>query len=243
MYGHPDKMSSRALEPYCDAMRPRVMTPGVFLLTGTCGMVDAACFLALGGVFAEIMTGNLLLLAFSVGEGSFVEDWHKFVSALACFALGAVVGGRLLNSARLGGQRRHGFVLQGVCMVLATVLAFAWQPTPDSGYARIVVGILAFAMGVQNAMIRRHGVVDVATNVMTVTFTGLLADSRLAGGNAARWKRRAGSVALFLVGAALGALLVRFGAQWALLGATALFACALPWLLAGQHESEVPAKA
>lgn len=224
-------------------MRPRVITPGVYLLTATCGMVDAACFLALGGVFAEIMTGNLLLLAFSIGEGSFVEDWHKFVSALVCFALGAIVGGRLLHMTRLSGQRRHGFVLQGACMALATVLTFVWQPSGESVYARIVVGILAFAMGVQNAMIRRHGVSDVATNVMTVTFTGLLADSRIAGGDGARWKRRAGSVAIFLVGASVGAALVQFGAQWALLAATLVFASALPWLLRGLHESQVQPQA
>jgi uncharacterized membrane protein YoaK (UPF0700 family) len=229
-------------------MRPRVITPGVYLLTATCGMVDAACFLALGGVFAEIMTGNLLLLAFSIGEGSFVEDWHKFVSALVCFALGAIAGGRLLHMTRLSGryfsgERRHGFVLQGACMALATVLTFVWQPSGESVYARIVVGILAFAMGVQNAMIRRHGVSDVATNVMTVTFTGLLADSRIAGGDGARWKRRAGSVALFLVGASVGAALVQFGAQWALLAATLVFASALPWLLRGLHESQVQPQA
>ncbi len=229
-------------------MKPRAITPGVFLLTATCGMVDAACFLALGGVFAEIMTGNLLLLAFSLGEGSFVEDWHKFVSALVCFALGAIVGGRLLHTSRLAGkrlagERRHGFVLQGACMALATVLTFLWQPTGESLNARIVVGILAFAMGVQNAMIRRHGVPDVATNVMTVTFTGLLADSRVAGGDGARWKRRAASVGIFLVGAAVGAGLVQFGAQWALLGATLVFAAALPWLLRGLHESQLQAHA
>lgn len=228
-------------------MKPRAITPGVFLLTATCGIVDAACFLALGGVFAEIMTGNLLLLAFSIGEGRFVEDWHKFVSALIFFALGAIVGGRLLHTARLSGRRltrdrRHGFVLQGACMALATVLTFIWQPSGESINARIVVGILAFAMGVQNAMMRRHGVPDVATNVMTVTLTGLLADSRVAGGDGARWRRRAASLAIFLVGAAVGAGLVQFGAQWALLAATLVFAAALPWLLRGFHESEMPAQ-
>jgi len=33
------------------------------MISSTCGLVDAVCFLALGGVFAEMMTGNLLLMA------------------------------------------------------------------------------------------------------------------------------------------------------------------------------------
>ena len=50
---------------------PRIISQitGLSLITGVCGLVDDACFLSLGGVFAEIMTGNLLFLCFSVGSG------------------------------------------------------------------------------------------------------------------------------------------------------------------------------
>jgi uncharacterized membrane protein YoaK (UPF0700 family) len=43
--------------------RPSYLS-GLLLIAAVCGLIDAACFLALGGVFAEIMTGNILLLAF-----------------------------------------------------------------------------------------------------------------------------------------------------------------------------------
>jgi len=33
------------------------------MITVICGLVDAVCFIGLGGVFAEMMTGNLLLMA------------------------------------------------------------------------------------------------------------------------------------------------------------------------------------
>jgi len=36
---------------------------GLYMISSTCGLVDAVCFLSLGGVFAEMMTGNLLLMA------------------------------------------------------------------------------------------------------------------------------------------------------------------------------------
>ena len=35
------------------------VTTGLYMISATCGLVDALCFLALGGVFAEMMTGNL----------------------------------------------------------------------------------------------------------------------------------------------------------------------------------------
>ena len=83
----------------------------------------------------------------------------------------------------------------------------------------------------QNALIRRHGVPDLATNVMTLTLTALVADSTLAGGENERWRRRFASITVFVAGAMLGALLTTSVAPWApLLAALALFTLALPGL-------------
>ena len=49
---------------------------GVYLLTCVCGMVDVVCFLGLNGVFAEMMTGNLLMIAISIGTARF---WWGFL--------------------------------------------------------------------------------------------------------------------------------------------------------------------
>lgn len=57
------------------------------------------------------------------------------------------------------------------------------------------------------------------TTVLTLTLTGLAADSSLAGGNNPRYVRRLGSVLLMLVGAIAGAALLRIGMSWALGGA------------------------
>ena len=40
---------------------------GVYCITAVCGMLDAASFLGLGLIFVETMTGNILLLSFSLG--------------------------------------------------------------------------------------------------------------------------------------------------------------------------------
>src|SRR5436190_904985 len=105
--------STRPSRPCCrcstppwrsSARRARRMTAprishisALYLITGVCGLVDAACFLSLGGVFAEIMTGNLLFLCFYLGAGHPIEGAGKYVLVLAAFAIGAVIGGRILQ--------------------------------------------------------------------------------------------------------------------------------------------------
>ena len=80
-------------------------------------------------------------------------------------------------------------------------------------WALVVTGLLAVAMGLQAAAARRLAVKDVTTVVVTSTLTGLAADSRLAGGTGDGWARRSLAVGLILVGAAVGALLLRAGGE------------------------------
>lgn len=202
---------------------------GLLLIAAVCGLVDASCFLALGGVFAEIMTGNILLLAFRIGTGHPVGDATplRYLAAIVAFAVGALLGGLLMRGSDKRLERRIGFGVELALLVLATVLAFATDAGSTGTGRDVVVAILACAMGVQNALIRKHGVVDVATNVMTLTLAGLLSESRLVGGDSPHWARRSGSIGVFFVAAILGAWLTRFGAAWGLLTATVLLAGAV----------------
>ena len=211
------------------------VTTGLYMITAVCGLVDAACFLALGGVFAEMMTGNLLLLSLSLGAGMVLGDSLRYGTAIAAFVAGALLGGRLLRGPQKLRERRIGFAVEGV--VLSAATAAAWTTAPDAHNAagHALVGLLAFAMGIQNAMVRVHGVPDLATNVMTVTFTGLVADSTPAGGDNTNWRRRALSIGLFMTSAALGAALLPFGVGWPLSLATAIFGLAIRPLLFGRH--------
>jgi len=62
---------------------PRVShITGLYLIAGLCGLVDAACFLSLGQVFAEMMTGNLLLFCFYVGTGHPIFQHAVYLIAL-----------------------------------------------------------------------------------------------------------------------------------------------------------------
>jgi uncharacterized membrane protein YoaK (UPF0700 family) len=83
-------------------------------------------------------------------------------------------------------------------------------------------------MGLQNAVVRKIAIPDMTTTVLTLTVTGIAADSSLAGGNNPHWRRRGGAVAAMLVGAAVGAAMVRWSLPLApAIGARIAGICAL----------------
>jgi uncharacterized membrane protein YoaK (UPF0700 family) len=223
---------------------------GVFALSAICGLVDAACFLALGGVFAELMTGNLLLLAFSLAAGNlFGAHALACLFAIVPFCLGALVAGTWANGRHPLGARLIGYPVEYAAIVLATVLALVLQPQrigpldhdlvaggPLQWQRPPIAALLAFAMAIHNALMRRHGVSDIATNVLTLTLTGLVSESRWAGGRAPHWRRRALSIVLFVAGAAGGAWLLRYGVAAPLIAASAIFTVALWPLMKGRVE-------
>jgi uncharacterized membrane protein YoaK (UPF0700 family) len=73
-------------------------------------------------------------------------------------------------------------------------------------YALIVC--LALAMGVQNSSVRRLAVPDLTTTVLTLTVTGIGADSALGGGKGSKSGRRLVSIAAMFIGALAGAALI-----------------------------------
>jgi uncharacterized membrane protein YoaK (UPF0700 family) len=98
----------------------------------------------------------------------------------------------------------------------------------DAGGARryVVIGLLAAGLGLQNATVRRLAVPDVTTTVLTLTLTGLAADSWLAGGRSPRAGRRLAAVGLMTAGALAGALLLRVDVALPVLAAAVVIALA-----------------
>jgi hypothetical protein len=112
-------------------------------------------------------------------------------------------------------------------VLLATLLAatFGQPVAPHARYALIVP--LAVAMGIQNATARRLAVPDLTTTVLTLTLTGIAADSRLAGGTGGHPARRLIAVTPMFTGALLVTdidLIVPLAIAGALIAATALAA-------------------
>jgi uncharacterized membrane protein HdeD (DUF308 family) len=69
--------------------------------------------------------------------------------ALACFAAGAVVGGRLVRRDGEAG-RRLGFVSDAGLIGIAAAVVALTHPGPTGHSRYLVIGILAVAMGIQN---------------------------------------------------------------------------------------------
>ncbi len=88
----------------------------------------------------------------------------------------------------------------------------------------VVVALLALAMGVQNAMVRRMGVPEANTTVLTTSLGSLAADLVAVGGRPPRAGRRMATVACIFGGAVLGAELQRNGPTWSLVLALGLVA-------------------
>jgi len=194
-----------------DADRP--LLSALAALTLVSGVVDAVSYLGLGHVFTANMTGNVVLLGFAAA-GAPGFSIAASIASIGAFVVGAIAAGRLVR----GVVRRRTLLLSALAIeggLTGAAAVVAWTATSvASGWARyVLIVMLALGMGVRNSMIRRLAVPDVTTTVLTMTLTGLAADSSLAGGDNARFGRRASAVAAMFVGAFGGAFLyLRHGA-------------------------------
>lgn len=212
----------------------RDIHPGLYLVSATCGIIDATCLLALGGVFAEMMTGNLLLMAVTLTSGGKIEHAERYLWPLLAFVAGAILGGRLLRFRNEKEENRMGFLLVWCTIAGSAAVCWLYEPSGQATLGRAITAVLAFGMGTQTALLRRHGVADLATNVMTLTLTAICAELPLAGGKPRNSTRRILSMASFFCGGALGAFLLRSGTYISLSAAALLYTLALGPLLYGR---------
>ncbi|MEU6771498.1 YoaK family protein [Streptomyces sp. NPDC046759] len=180
----------------------------LLMLTVVSGLIDAVSYLGLGRVFTANMTGNVVVLGFAAAGAPGFSVPHTATS-LAGFLLGAAAGGRVAARVAQGSRRlwaRLTLVAEAALVGVSAVVAFVWPDTTGTRYALIV--LTAFAMGLRNATVRKLGVADLTTTVLTMTLTGLASESRLGDGTGHRSPRRTASVIAMLAGACPGAWLV-----------------------------------
>jgi uncharacterized membrane protein YoaK (UPF0700 family) len=187
------------------------LQPLMVLLTVVTGFVDSFSYLVLGHVFVANMTGNVVFTGFAIaGSGQF--SIGASLAALAAFAAGAVLGGRISRTHREHrGKLLYNTLLVEFVLMAAAYFVAQFGPNPASGIKYLLIVLLGFAMGVQNAAARHLAVPDLTTTVLTLTITGTGADSRLVGGPGSRIGRRAVSILAMFVGALFGALFVLNG--------------------------------
>ena len=179
-------------------------------MTLVTGLVDAFSYLVLGHVFVANMTGNVVFLGFALA-GAPGFSIAASLAAIAAFAVGALLGGRLAARHRAHRGRLHSSAAtaQAALLAAAVILAVAGGGTPAAGYRYALIAALGIAMGIQNAAARAIAVPDLTTTVLTLTLTGIAADSSHAGGTGSKAGRRLVPVVTMLAGALLGAMLIQ----------------------------------
>ena len=213
-------MSTAFLTDIRDTIRPGrdarhgPLPPLLISMTLVTGLVDAFSYLALGHVFVANMTGNVVFLAFALA-GAPGFSITASLAAVAAFALGALLGGKLGSRHRDHRGRLHSSAaaLQAVFLAASVILAIAsggaGGGAMTAGYRYALIAALGICMGIQNAAARKIAVPDLTTTVLTLTIAGIAADSAVAGGSGSKAGRRLAAVATMLAGAFLGAVLIR----------------------------------
>ncbi|MFE3448759.1 YoaK family protein [Nonomuraea sp. NPDC059194] len=170
-------------------------------LTFVTGLVDAVSFMGLNKVFVANMTGNVVFVGFTLAGERDLSLWSSLL-AITAFVAGAWTAGRLV--ARSAAVERAftpitGAHLAFVTTALVVSVIFGHQAT---GAQAALISLLAFGMGMQNAVVRKLAVPDMTTTVLTADITGLASDSPGVAG-----RRRLVSVVAMCAGALCGGLL------------------------------------
>jgi len=197
-------------------------------MTAVTGLVDAVSFLSLGRVFTANMTGNVVILAFATARVPGLSIVRS-LTALLAFLVGAILGGRIMARAGVASQIRfaaRAFVLEVVFLSVASFCSIGYRSDllEHSFQPFALIALTALAMGTRNAAVRKLAIPDLTTTVLTLTITGIGADSWLANGNNPRLARRVASLAAMFLGAALGAVIIRYSISAALWLGTAISA-------------------
>lgn len=182
----------------------------VVLLTVNAGATDAIGFLALGGAFTSVMTGNLVLFGTAAARTDGELAGHT-AAAIGCFVAGCVLGARIAGTARPHQPvwPRQVTVALAVEAGLFAGYAIGWWASgshPRGTLQLVLLSVNAVALGVQSSSVQRFGVSGLSTTYMTGTLTTLVV--RLTSGHRVRDVADSLQLLFGLVGGAVAAALL-----------------------------------
>ncbi len=184
-----------------------------YVLTFTAGLINAVTVLGLGDIFASLMTGNVVFIGLAIGGAEDFSAWRSGLAIIA-FLAGAAIGGRIAASAKKKPLRTwllpvaaiEATLLLGAAAVAHVHIGRSTEATMAPAVL-ITIALASLAMGVRNSTISELDLPDLKTTVLTLTLSGLAADSKLGADKDQHVTRRLLSVLLIIGGAAVGALL------------------------------------
>jgi uncharacterized membrane protein YoaK (UPF0700 family) len=183
----------------------------VVLLAIGAGVVNVTSFLALGKVFSSVITGNLVVLGLAA---AMVQPGLALRSglALAGYSAGVLMGAPI--AARGRRQIWPPAVTIALCAELCLLIVFTagWEVgRQQPGWRIALLLLLAAAMGVQSAAVRRLG--SISATYLTGTLTGVLTALITSNRPAGQW-RDVGVIVALAGGAGAGAALIRIAPAW-----------------------------
>ncbi len=185
------------------------------LLCFVCGLLDATCFVALGGTFVGLMTGNLILMGVTIGGGAGGVSPAVFLYPLSGYAIGALMAGLLFKVREPSQAERGGLWLAWLLLLIVTLCVWLLTVNANTVAGWVVVTLTALYMGFQSAVLYLSKRVTITTNVMTSTLTSFLADYPLqAVAKEVSWHKFFALIG-FLLGAIAGALMASTDLRYA----------------------------
>jgi uncharacterized membrane protein YoaK (UPF0700 family) len=195
----------------------RALSAVAVLLTVGSAATDVACLTRLGGVFASVMTSNIVFLGLAAAQhsGRLAE---RAAIAVGAYVIGVAAASRLAGTGRPRdrGDGAHWSAWVAGALITEVVLLAAftigWQITgarPGGGAQLFLLAVAAMAMGVQSGAVAVLGLADVSTTYLTGTLTSLVGSLANPGhGHAERNRRRVAALCALAAGAGLSGLLL-----------------------------------
>jgi uncharacterized membrane protein YoaK (UPF0700 family) len=152
-------------------------------LTASTASLDVTAFLRLGGVFASVMTSNLIFVSVATVKTEAAFGTRCAVAILS-YVVGVAIGSSIAQPSghenRLG-TRPLSLLLTGELAILVgyTIWWMVVGGHPQGWTQLVLLGLIACAMGGQSAAARQLGNPNASTTYLTGTLTSLV--SRLAG--------------------------------------------------------------
>ena len=181
----------------------------VVLLALNSGATDAIGFLALGGAFTSVMTGNMVLLGIAGAKLDTTLAGH-IGAAILCYVAGCAVGARVAGTPQPGDSIWPRAITRALAIEAAMIAVFAvgWWSCgghPHGWEQLALLAVNAVALGLQSSSVQRFGVSGLSTTYLTGTLTTAVV--RLASGHSPRQVLHSMQLLGGLIGgAALGAL-------------------------------------
>ena len=184
-------------------------------LTFCAGSIDAISYLGMGGVFAGMWSGNLVILGFAIGTFSQAHIVQSLV-AMAGFVIGVAAGEAIVGPGRVFVPwPPRATIGIGIELVLITGFAAGWMAfggAPEGAVQHLLLAVASTGMGMQTAvsrsLVRSSSPPTGVTGNPFVTSTLAGMASHLLSGIAFRWVPHAVALLALVAGAATGAVLL-----------------------------------